>query len=714
MRAYDGIVIEAEPARYQFGTVEVQPAAFTVTRDGRLAELEPKAVRVLVYLIEHRDRAVTKEELVETVWEGAAVTDNSLTRIVAQIRREIGDDARHARYIQTLHTTGYRFIADVKVVPGKVVQAPHVPRGRTRRVRLISGALAAVILAIAGWQLTKRGFWGTADALRCVQLTTSNGLDIGARFSPDGESFVYSSNRSGRFEIYRRPVASSAGEVQITNDGKQNVNPAWSPDGKWIAYHSVVQHGIWVVAANGGPPRRLSAFGSAPAWSPDGRQIAFSSVEPNSFAWFSTGSGIPTIWVVAADGSHLRRATSTNLPPGPHVMPDWSPDGKHLVFVVLRGNDAVYSVDLGSGKLEMLVQMGSDIPRRPGSRDARLVNPRLHPLGKCLYFSAISERGEHAIYWLPHSGDRPRELYVTGRDAPADIAFSADGQRLLFTRYSNNSRLEMVAPGSAPKPLFQESVLRVSIPSFSPDGQRLAFCVETAGRNSDLWIMNADGTGVAPVTSDPGPKESGTIWNQAGALLYNYVDGSRIEFRRYDPVRRTTQVVCSRPAPSELFLPRLMPDERQILSACSIPRNICLSPLQGGPPRQLTFEREAASYPFVSHDGQWISYQVWRGDTRQIGITDREGRRQEILTNDPSLNFPYSFSSDNRRIAYAAYRDGVWNIWWIDRITRERKQLTHYTAYGSYVRAPSWRPGTEEVVYEHTQGKGNVYVLTLP
>src|SRR5215472_9443920 len=101
--------MQTELLRYQFDTVEIQPAAFAVLRDGKAVDLEPKAVRVLLYLIDHRERAVPKEELIENVWEGAAVTDNALTRIVAQIRREIGDDARQPRYIQTLPTMGYRF-----------------------------------------------------------------------------------------------------------------------------------------------------------------------------------------------------------------------------------------------------------------------------------------------------------------------------------------------------------------------------------------------------------------------------------------------------------------------------------------------------------------------------------------------------------------------------------------------------------------------------
>ena len=118
----------AEPAQYQFDTVEVRPASCEVLRDGSAVSLEPKAFRVLLYLIENRHRAVSKEELIRAVWEGAAVTDNALTRIVAQLRRELGDDARQARYIQTLPTLGYRFVAELKRHAG-----PPVPVTRGRR-----------------------------------------------------------------------------------------------------------------------------------------------------------------------------------------------------------------------------------------------------------------------------------------------------------------------------------------------------------------------------------------------------------------------------------------------------------------------------------------------------------------------------------------------------------------------------------------------------
>src|SRR3954453_2418699 len=108
---------------FQFDDVEVRPAAFEVLKGGKPLALEPKAIRVLICLIENRERAVSKDELLTAVWDGAAVTDNALTRVIAQLRKELGDDARHPRYIQTVPTLGYRFIGQVKTIaPVKIAE----------------------------------------------------------------------------------------------------------------------------------------------------------------------------------------------------------------------------------------------------------------------------------------------------------------------------------------------------------------------------------------------------------------------------------------------------------------------------------------------------------------------------------------------------------------------------------------------------------------
>ncbi len=101
---------------WSFGDITADPNLLEVRREGRITELEPKALRVLFYLIENRGRVVSKEELIREVWAGTAVTDNALTRVIAQIRRQLGDDARSPRYIQTAASAGYRFIAEVRTL----------------------------------------------------------------------------------------------------------------------------------------------------------------------------------------------------------------------------------------------------------------------------------------------------------------------------------------------------------------------------------------------------------------------------------------------------------------------------------------------------------------------------------------------------------------------------------------------------------------------
>src|SRR5512138_1961290 len=102
--------------RYKFDDVIVEPDAFRVEKSGQAVALEPKSIRLLLYLIENRFRAISKEELLHEVWHDVPVTDNALTRVVAQLRRALGDDAKEAHCIETIPTFGYRFVADVSVM----------------------------------------------------------------------------------------------------------------------------------------------------------------------------------------------------------------------------------------------------------------------------------------------------------------------------------------------------------------------------------------------------------------------------------------------------------------------------------------------------------------------------------------------------------------------------------------------------------------------
>src|ERR1700729_1076612 len=95
---------------FRFGDVEVREREFSLVRAGEALSVEPKAFRVLLILLKNPQKLISKEELLNAVWGDAAVTENSLTRSIALLRRLLGDDTRNPRYIETVATVGYRFV----------------------------------------------------------------------------------------------------------------------------------------------------------------------------------------------------------------------------------------------------------------------------------------------------------------------------------------------------------------------------------------------------------------------------------------------------------------------------------------------------------------------------------------------------------------------------------------------------------------------------
>ena len=100
--------------RYRFAGIEVDAAQSCVRRNGEERHLRQQTLQVLVYLLEQRDRLVTKDELLGNIWSGTSVTDDALVQCVMDIRRALGDDSRHPRFIKTTPKVGYRFIGELE------------------------------------------------------------------------------------------------------------------------------------------------------------------------------------------------------------------------------------------------------------------------------------------------------------------------------------------------------------------------------------------------------------------------------------------------------------------------------------------------------------------------------------------------------------------------------------------------------------------------
>lgn len=131
---------------YRFDDFVVDPDARRLCRGGQEVHLEPVVLRLLVYLVSHRDRLVTRQELMDTVWGDTVISDSALSKAVARLRKALGDDPAAPRYLETVHAQGFRFIADIEEAERSSSLAA-TPR-RENRAGLGLGLLAAAVAVL--------------------------------------------------------------------------------------------------------------------------------------------------------------------------------------------------------------------------------------------------------------------------------------------------------------------------------------------------------------------------------------------------------------------------------------------------------------------------------------------------------------------------------------------------------------------------------------
>jgi DNA-binding winged helix-turn-helix (wHTH) protein len=123
---------------YEFGPFRLDPRKRRLMRDGEPVRLTPKALDLLLVLIEERGRTVEKDELLEKVWAGTVVEENNLNQNITALRKSLGDSRQDSQYIATVPGIGYRFVADVRKVDDEVIPQRH--KGEPQRDEKTSGA----------------------------------------------------------------------------------------------------------------------------------------------------------------------------------------------------------------------------------------------------------------------------------------------------------------------------------------------------------------------------------------------------------------------------------------------------------------------------------------------------------------------------------------------------------------------------------------------
>ncbi|MEW6126828.1 MAG: protein kinase [Acidobacteriota bacterium] len=429
----------------------------------------------------------------------------------------------------------------------------------TRPMLALAGVIFILVALLFVWVFTgaKPNEPSPWLAARSTQVTDFPHEEFFPSLSPDGNTIVYGRRTANGWDIFRQRVGGFNVQNLTENFSGDDTQPAFSPNGEYIAFRSERDGGgVFVMGASGESVRRLSDRGPAfhPAWSPDSQEVIFTeerfrdprerqvsphrlwavnlkSLEkrlistndvvqpqwsPNGHRlayWASDESSQRDIWTMTPKGESAVRVTNDAAT---DWNPIWSPDGKQLYFVSDRsGGMQLWRVAIDEATGRALAE-----PELVPTPSAFSQHISLSRDGKRLAFVNVSLKRN--LYRVEIDAQRekisgqPRALTLGSRQG-MDLDISPDGTRLVYTTVVDNHEdlVLLNSDGNGEPQLLTDDEYKDRGPRWSPDGKRLAFYSTRSG-NFEIWLINADGTGLRRLTESNNEKAFNPLWSPDG------------------------------------------------------------------------------------------------------------------------------------------------------------------------------------------------------
>lgn len=641
----------AEQRIYVFSDFRLDPARRLLTRHGETVVLHPKTFDVLLELVKNRGRLVSKNELLNTVWEGQFVEEGNLAVQISALRKIFGERKNDHRFIVTVPGRGYRFVTPVEYEnvspstlplngsPLREVSTNGVAKGDTVRPApdiapfqygnyflLALGALLLVSFsALIYWRGT-----GLAETLQQTATTNSNPIPIRgvsarrvtstgrvrtAALSSDGKMFLYSSGMRGETGLWLGHVdGGEHRELRPPANAKYR-GLAFAPDGESVyfvvAEESNAIGALYKASVFGGVPQKLRTIVNTQiALAPDGKQFAYIRAEPEA----------DRSSLVIADLTEEKERKVASRPIAQGFLwetPSWSADGSRIAVAASAGEvDSVEVLVVGvdDGTITSLTDGATwkTVRATEWSKDGSGV------------FLIASDRDSYAV----------SQLYFAPYPAGSVHNVNPD-----LNAYSNSLKLAS----------SNNTLLTIQ-------GQRL----------SNIWLAHANDIASAKqITFGSLERLDGWIdvaWSPDGELLHSAILGHKLALWKTD--------------------------------------------LNGGQPRQLTSSNAISHTVSSTDDGRFLVFESDQSGSPEIWRSNSNGEDARQLTTDGRNTRPH-VSPDGRWIAFTK-RDGF--VWRMTIDGGDEIRLADVPA-----RLPRFSPDSRYVacVYEEPGARQRVAILPI-